>query len=152
MRNMLAVALLMLPGLAVAQTSEDPREDVRRTESAFAKTMADRDHAAFASFLSADTVFLNRQGVRRGKASVAEAWKPFYEGKDAPFSWAPESVEVLESGGLGFSSGPVFDAAGQRIGTFNSVWRKEKDGAWRIVFDKGCPPCECASPDLEPKS
>lgn len=143
-------ALAVLPLLtlswtvAAAQLNDGLREEVRRTETAFAKTMADRDHAAFASFLAADTVFLSRQGVRRGKASVAEAWKGFYQGRDAPFSWAPESIEVLASGGLAFSSGPVFDPTGQRIGTFNSVWRREKHGTWRIVFDKGCPPCDCS--------
>jgi ketosteroid isomerase-like protein len=57
----------------------------------------------------------------------------------APFSWRPETVEVLESGTLALSSGPVFDAAGQPIGAFNSIWRLEADGRWRVVFDKGCP-------------
>jgi ketosteroid isomerase-like protein len=32
-------------------------------------------------------------------------------------------------------------SGGLRVGTFNSVWRLEADGKWRIVFDKGCPPC-----------
>jgi ketosteroid isomerase-like protein len=112
--------------------------------------MADRDHAAFASFLAEDAVFFGRQGARRGKAAVAEEWKPLYQGKDAPFSWAPETVEVLESGGLGLSSGPVFNPAGKRVGTFNSVWRREKDGRWRVVFDKGCPPCDCPPAERKP--
>jgi ketosteroid isomerase-like protein len=147
-RGAAIMSLLALLGSAArAQTNEEQREEVRGTEAAFAKTMADRDHAAFTSFLATETVFLGQQAVRRGKASVAEAWKPFYEGKDAPFSWAPESVEVLDSGGLALSSGPVFDPAGQRVGTFTSVWRKEKDGKWRIVFDKGCPPCACSQPE-----
>jgi ketosteroid isomerase-like protein len=59
----------------------------------------------------------------------------------APFSWEPEHVEVLASGTLALSSGPVFGRDGTRIGTFNSVWRLEADGRWRVVFDKGCPPC-----------
>jgi hypothetical protein len=48
-------------------------------------------------------------------------------------------VQVLESGTLGISSGPVRDPAGNRVGTFNSVWRLEADGKWKIIFDKGCP-------------
>jgi len=27
--------------------------------------------------------------------------------------------------------------------TYNSIWRLEPDGKWRIIFDKGCPPCDC---------
>ena len=152
MKRLLAVATLStLVCPAWAQTNEELKEQVRRAEAAFAKTMADRDHAAFVSFLADEAVFFGR-GVRRGKAQVAEGWKPFYQAKAAPFTWAPESVEVLDSGALGMSSGPVFDPAGKRTGTFNSVWRREKDGTWKIVFDKGCPPCDCAAaPAPSPK-
>jgi hypothetical protein len=52
-------------------------------------------------------------------------------------------VEVLDSGTLALTSGPVFDPAGKRIGTFNSVWRRETDGAWKIVLDNGC---DCEDP------
>jgi hypothetical protein len=45
---------------------------------------------------------------------------------------------VLASGELAWSRGPVYDPTGKQIGTFNSIWRREPDGRWRIVFDKGC--------------
>ena len=73
---------------------------------------------------------------------VVEAWKRFFEGKDAPFSWEPEAVEVLGSGSLALTSGPVRDPDGKLIGTFTTIWRREPDGRWRVVFDKGCPVCE----------
>jgi len=37
----------------------------------------------------------------------------------------------------------VFAPDGKRIGTFNSVWRRGPDGSWQVVFDRGCPDCEC---------
>jgi ketosteroid isomerase-like protein len=117
--------------------------EVRQTELAFARTMADRDHAAFASFLAEETVFLAETRTLRGRAQVAEAWKRYYEGAKAPFSWEPDRVEVLDSGTLALSSGPVYDPDGQRVGTFTSVWRRDVAGRWRIIFDKGCPPCRC---------
>lgn len=122
----------------------DPAAQVRAAETAFAKSMADRDHAAFTALLADDTVFWGGKGALRGKAAVAADWKRFFDGPAAPFSWAPSEVEVLTSGDLGFTSGPVLDPKGNRIGTFNSVWKRQPDGAWKIVFDKGCPPCECA--------
>ncbi len=134
------------PAIAAATpkaTLDEWRQEVWRTEEAFAKTMADRDFAAFQAFLSPETVFWSG-GIKRGPAEVVAAWKRFYEGPQAPFSWKPDAVEVLESGALGFSSGPVFDPEGKRVSTFNSVWRREADGKWRVVFDKGCPPCEAA--------
>lgn len=70
-------------------------------------------------------------------AEVARGWAGFFEGPDAPFSWYPDLVEVLESGRLALSSGPVIGASGEEVGRFNSIWRKDPDGQWRVVFDKG---------------
>ena len=105
--------------------------------------MADRDAAAFATFLDAETIFMSGGRATRGAQQVAERWKAFFEGAQAPFSWAPEFVEVLDSGRLAMSSGPVRDASGKRTGTFNSVWRREAGGKWKIVLDNGCPACNC---------
>lgn len=124
---------------SVAQTREDLTRQVQAAESAFASTMARRDLAAFTSYLAAEAVFFGRRGELRGKDAVVADWQRFFEGPAAPFSWRPEVVAVLDSGTLGLTSGPVFDPDGKRIGTFNSVWRREADGRWRIVFDKGCP-------------
>ncbi len=117
------------------------RREVTETERAFAKTMADRDHAAFASFLARETVFFSGEKPLRGAEAVAAWWKKFYEGTAAPFSWEPAQVEVLASGTLALSTGPVHDPAGNLVGTFTSIWRREGPGRWRIVFDKGNPAC-----------
>ncbi|HET8947684.1 MAG TPA: MBL fold metallo-hydrolase [Candidatus Polarisedimenticolia bacterium] len=119
-------------------------DEVRATETAFARTLAARDHAAFTALLADEAIFFGSTRVLRGRAAVSEGWARFFEGPDAPFSWAPERVEVLDSGRLALSTGPVFDPAGRRTGTFNSIWRREDDGRWRIVFDNGCPPCAAA--------
>ena len=135
---------LLAPRPVAAQTQSELAEQVRAAEAAFAETMARRDLAAFASFVAQDAVFVGRSPLR-GRDAVREGWKGFYEGAVAPFSWKPETVEVLANGTLGLSSGPVFDASGKRTGTFNSVWRREPDGKWRVVFDKGCPACDCGA-------
>jgi uncharacterized protein (TIGR02246 family) len=127
---------------ASAEPVEALAAKVRAREAAFAKTMADRDHAAFATFVAEDAVFMGR-GVLRGRQAVAEGWKPLFEGPKAPFSWQPERVEVIATGTLAISTGPVFDPEGQRTGAFNSTWRLDKDGEWRVVLDSGCPPCKC---------
>lgn len=145
-RLLCGVVLGLLSALhASAQSLEAEQTAVRSREEAFARTMAERDHTAFVSFLSEEAIFCGRT-VLRGKAAVAEGWRPFFAGADAPFSWAPDRVEVVASGTLALSSGPVFDRTGRRIGTFTSTWRKEADGVWRIVLDSGCPPCDCPPP------
>jgi ketosteroid isomerase-like protein len=118
-------------------------EEVRSTEFRFAKAMADRDYAAFVSLLSPDAVFFDETTIQRGATEVAAAWKPLFSGSEAPFSWAPDHVEVLKSGNLALSTGPV--TVNQKVvGRFNSIWRLEAPHQWRIVFDKGEVVCACA--------
>jgi uncharacterized protein (TIGR02246 family) len=115
------------------------QREVRARETAFARSMADRNLAAFTSFISPEAVFVGVDGTTRGPTEIAAAWKRFFDGPQAPFSWKPETVEVLPSGTLALSTGPVFDPKGERIRTYNSTWRLEADGVWRIIFDNGCP-------------
>lgn len=135
----LALTSALSPVFATAQTNTDLARQVFVAESSFAHTMAARDHAAFASFVAADAIFFGQQGALPGKAAVLEAWAPLFTGPDAPFAWRPEVVDVLASGTLALTSGPVLDPNGRQTGTFNSIWRREPTGQWRVVFDKGCP-------------
>jgi ketosteroid isomerase-like protein len=123
---------------------------VRAREEAFAKTMADRDLAAFATFVDEEAVFLGRTELR-GRAAVVEGWKRYLDGPKAPFSWKPDRVHVIDSGTLAVSQGPVFDPDGTRTGTFTSTWRLGRDGEWRVVLDSGCPPCPCPPEAKEKK-
>lgn len=140
---LIAAAVTLLPSLAPAQGSDTAslQQQVMAAERAFAKTMADRDHAAFAALLSDEAIFFNGEEPIRGKDAVAAAWNPFYSGPEAPFSWEPDRVEVIDSGTLALSTGPVRDPSGKVIGRFNSIWRRDPSGEWRVVFDKGSPVC-----------
>ena len=144
--NALCACILALSvfGPVNAETREQLTQQVRDAENGFAATMAARDHKAFATFIADDAVFFGGKGAMRGKSAVVDGWKGLYERPDAPFSWRSEEVEVLDSGKLAHSSGPVFDPKGERVATFNSIWRRESDGSWKVVFDKGCDACQCA--------
>lgn len=147
MRRTILCMTLGVAGLAVswvsrAEVTADLQAEVAAVERAFAKTLADRDFAAFVGFLAEDTVFLSDGEETRGKEAVAAQWKGFFDGPEAPFAWGPETVAVLDSGDLALSTGPVWDAVGERTATFTSIWRQEEPGVWRIVFDRGNKYCE----------
>jgi uncharacterized protein (TIGR02246 family) len=138
-------ALLLSASVAgAAPDNAELKKQVADTERAFAATMKARDHAAFASFLADEAVFFSGPGrALHGKDAVATAWKRYYEKPTAPFSWEPDEVEVLESGTLAISTGPVYDPGGKMISRFSSIWRQEAPGRWRIVFDRGWEVCDC---------
>ena len=129
-------AMSLSPFVAQGQVDGSAAE-VEAREIAFAKTMADRDLDAFLSFVSPEAIFFNGNEPQRGREAISQGWARFFEGPAAPFSWHPDMIEVLESGRLALSSGPVRGMSGEEVGRFNSIWRKDADGQWRVVFDKG---------------
>lgn len=121
------------------KSSEETRRQVINAERSFAKSMADRDLEAFKHWLSEEAIFFGTDPPLRGKQAIVDHWSRFYESDEAPFSWNPDTVEVLSSSKLALSSGPVLDSKGNLTGLFNSIWRMESPGTWRVIFDKGSP-------------
>lgn len=117
-------------------------EDVMAVERAFAQTMADRDFEAFARFIDDEAEFLNGGRPLHGKAAILAFWKKQYEGKEAPFSWAPDQAVVVASGTLANTEGPVYDPQGNNTSRFYSTWRRNAAGEWKVVFDNGYAVCK----------
>jgi ketosteroid isomerase-like protein len=135
--------LMLLIFAATAAASENTAaltEQVRATEIAFAKTLADRDVKAFTRMIAPDVIWL-ADATLRGPEQVLTRWQKYFDAAPPPFSWAPEIVEVQAGGKLALSTGPVLGPDGKRIATYTSIWRREPDGQWRIIFDRGAPAC-----------
>ena len=151
-RTILRSTLALAPGALTASAIAAPADEtpratdeanpVRDAEIAFAATLARRDFKAFAEFVAEDAVFIGGGKPQRGRAAVLASWKRFFEGPEAPFSWAPDLVEVLPNRQLGYSTGPVH-VKGKLVARFASTWRRDPDGRWRVVFDNGSDVCDC---------
>lgn len=143
-----AVAALGADG---APSREQLTEEVRAVELAFAASVAGDDREAFASFLDVDAVFVSGARATVGREAILEAWKGYFGPDRAELTWSPELVELSGDGTLGLTRGPWTyrgkSAEGEVVeqsGIFNSVWRRQADGSWKVVFDAGCSPCpEC---------
>lgn len=114
---------------------------VRESETEFARTMLRRDFNKFLEFISDEAIFLSGQKVLYGKSEIAKWWEKYYIEKEPPFTWEPDIVEVLPSGKLALSNGLVF-VNRKLVSKFSSTWRLEEDGKWRVVFDHGYKICE----------
>ena len=138
----------LLAGCAVMPSAPagDARAEVMATERAFARTMAERDHAGFARFIADEAIFFTGPTPLRGRRAVVDGWARFYAESKAPFSWEPDTVEVLAGGSLALRSGPVHNPDGKLIARFTSIWRRTSANTWEIVFDKGNPECDCKTP------
>jgi len=149
----LAVVLLVVPG-AVAQLAppisktavEMDRSTLRQTELDFAKAFAERNVSRFASFVADDARFTGGGKVREGKTAILEQWTKMMQNPDLTLTWSPDVVELSDAGDLGYTSGPYEVSVTRADGTvarergrFASVWRRQPDGRYQIVFDIGSP-------------
>lgn len=141
-----ALALTALHAAAAALPSQAELAaivvDVKAAETAFARTMAERKLDKFTEFVAEDAIF-NGRGPQIGRAAVVEAWKPYFDKPDAPFSWGPDAVAPTADGRLAISTGLVRDSKGKLIGRFTSIWRKDADGHWRAIVDQGVDVPDC---------
>ena len=151
MKLLIVFSFLSIAGFAVA----DDSDDVRCTEIAFSQSVENHDITAFTSFIDADARFVSNS-VSRGPAEVTEAWSVFFAEGGPDIKWRPQTVEVLKDGNLALSRGPYRmisrDAEGELIeywGTFNSVWRKQADDSWKVVFDAGNVAAEAPPEDTQ---
>ena len=162
MADMRFARLLVIGLVTAAPAAADLTDDVRCREVAFSRAAEARDLDAFRSFIDADARFVTSD-VRRGVDEVAAAWAPFFAADGPAIRWRPNVIEVLDDGRLALSRGPyrviAKDADGESVehwGTFNSVWRLNNDGIWRVVFDAGSssesPPDEATQALLNARS
>lgn len=151
----LIAALVFLTSTADA----DPQTEVRCREIAFSQSVENKDIDSFTSFLDSDARFVG-SSVLRGPEEITAAWQVFFSDDGPAIKWRPKFVEILEEGTLALTRGPyrmiATDPEGNSVeswGTFNSVWRKNPDDVWRVVFDAGniaaAPPDEEAQALLE---
>ena len=141
--------------LIFAQADAGIEDDVRCREIGFSRAAERQDLPAFRSFIDADARFASNS-VLRGVDDIASAWTVFFDEGGPTIKWRPQIVEVLKSGTLALSRGPyrVRTPAGdgtivEQWGTFNSVWRLNPDGEWRVVFDAGSPAAKPPPEELQ---
>jgi ketosteroid isomerase-like protein len=136
---------LLLAGLVLAIPSvpaETPAANAMRAmveaEKKFYQTGQEQGtRAAFLSFLADDAIIF-QPGPVNGK----EAWRKRSEtGLD--LIWEPAFAAIAGSGDFGYDTGPAkwrakkTDEKFTGHGHFVSIWKKQKDGSWKVALDCG---------------
>jgi ketosteroid isomerase-like protein len=113
----------------------------------FHRAVADRDVIRFRSFLADGAIFNGGTPAEvRGREAVASDWADYFQPDGPRLTWMPTRGDIIGGGDLGYTVGSwerrVLSAAGQPAtasGHYLTVWRKQADGAWKIVYDTGSP-------------
>ena len=142
-----------VPNPLVDTTVSPGKEMLFNLEAKFAKDVAARGGAGFASWFANDAVLLgNGQPPVVGRAAIAKTatWSP----KNYQLTWTPLGAVMGPSGEIGYTwshyEGHGKDANGNPVNTsgrFITIWRKQSDGSWKVVLDAGAnepaPPGDC---------
>ncbi len=112
-------------------------------DARFAKDVLTRGGAAFADWFAQDAIALNNgQAPQVGLVAIVKSanWDP----KVYHLTWTTTDAQMGPSGDMGYTwghfEGHSKDAAGNPVtttGRYVTVWRKEKDGSWKVVLDAG---------------
>ena len=83
----------------------------------------------------------SQREVIQGKVAIADWYRKDVRPNET-LTWSPTFVDVSQSGDLAYTYGDFTlsfpDSLGQiqkRTGIFHTVWKRQKDGNWRFVWD-----------------
>lgn len=130
---------------APAGGKADARCEVWKRELGFARAVADHDTRAFADHVDANAVFgVGGPHRTRGREAIVAEWKGIVDGSALELRWYPDQVSLASDGRTAHSSGPALyrdpKDGSVRQGRFGSVWQRDAEGVWRVVFDGGVQP------------
>jgi ketosteroid isomerase-like protein len=110
-------------------------------EAEFAADVAQHGHAAFVTHFAEEGV----EVVDGGGFDTIDAIRkqpPWPEGTS--LTWTPVKADMSASGDLGYTYGNyVYTAKNKEgklvanYGKYTSIWKKQKDGQWKVVVDMG---------------
>ena len=139
------VAIVVLLSLNIAKAqSASGADTLRQLEADFMKAAAERGSQGYMSYYAEDAVELpNGADMIQGKESIAKGMS-FLDQKDNHLTWTPVYADMAASGDLGYTFGTYEfrskDKDGKptvEYGKYASVWKKQKDGSWKVVMDMG---------------
>src|SRR5690349_7961583 len=137
-RILLFVLPVFLVGIVQAQSPLMEMVNNEKSFAAYAGSVGITE--AFVKYLDDSAVVFEKGKIANGR----EVWKD-RKTEGMGLRWYPEFAEVAASGDFGYSTGPSEfrvkkgSEKADHKGYFNSIWRKNSNGEWKVVLDMGTP-------------
>jgi ketosteroid isomerase-like protein len=123
--------------------SAEATKNIRQAESDFEKMAHEKGIAeAFAFYADSNAVIKRKNdSLITGKQNIRNFYSSNFF-KTAAVNWAPDFIDASPDGNLGYTYGKYtwisIDSTGKKEenkGVFHTVWKKQKDGSWKYVWD-----------------
>ncbi|MDX1980106.1 MAG: DUF4440 domain-containing protein [Bryobacteraceae bacterium] len=120
-------------------------ESLRQADADFAEaTRLHRLDGWMSFFLEDATAFPVGKPLISGHEELRTFYAKMFEDPNLEISWKPVKADVAESGDLGYTIGTAeFRTKAKdgspviRPGKYLTVWKKQKDGGWKVAADLG---------------
>jgi ketosteroid isomerase-like protein len=140
-------AILWQSRATVAASPASDASVLTKADQAFDAATAARGQEGFASFIADDmTTVRENQDVVRGKAQFVDGWKGLFTTPGLSVRWQPQLGRISDDRTMGFTVGTYQTLRKQEgegsarmvgSGKYVTIWRKQPDGSWKVVFDSG---------------
>lgn len=139
----LTISTLLLFGCKTPINKETIKKDIIDVESSFQQMTIEKGIAEAFYFFADENAVIKRENdtLIIGKEEI----KMYYQNQNltnVKVDWKPDFVDVSESGDLAYTYGkyvweiPDEKGAPRQIkGIFHTVWKKQKNGTWKYVWD-----------------
>ena len=140
MKNCFAILFLILVSCSSSSVDDEKsKSEVIQAEKDFAQMANDKGTAeAFYAFADDSAVIRRGPQLIKGKEAIRNFYN--HQKQKGELKWSPTFADV--SNNLGYTYGNFIytekDSTGKATeikGIFHTVWKKQKDGTWKFVWD-----------------
>lgn len=143
---MKTIILIFISAILISACRPSDKEVIKneifQTEKAFEKMAAEEGIAEAFHYFADEKAVIKRENdtLISGKENI----KMYYEktNKDATVNWTPDFIDVSDDATVGYTYGKYVwkikvkeDSVTEYKGVFHTVWKKQKDGSWKYVWD-----------------
>lgn len=113
-------------------------------DRAFDRETAARGLDGWMNWFAEDARIETGKAVIEGKLALREYYSKMFAEREFRIHWWPVQADISADGTLGFTFGRALiswrDEKGEeqkRKSRYTTLWRKQKDGTYKVVFDMG---------------
>ena len=136
------VAALVLVCASCLSFAADRTTDLKKADQDWAQSAVAKSVDQFMSFIGDDAYACGLDGKwAHGKDAIKAEWLKMLSDPSFKLNWTVESAEVSKDGGFGYTRGTFQGGQGSTSfsGSYATVWKKDKDGKWRVAVDIATP-------------
>lgn len=133
--------VLMLLWLAMTLPAASPdqlKAELLKADTEFALLTARQGLDGFVAYLAPDVLKFGEKGsLLTTKEQARASLKKAFDNPGFQLKWKPLGAEVAASGDLGYTWGEYEAARSGRRGHYLTIWKRQKDGSWKVAADVG---------------